>query len=42
MAGRLFLIVDQNGTAGYQAGEDFVIELAGTAPPVGPVPDFIV
>jgi Ca2+-binding RTX toxin-like protein len=42
MAGRLFLIVDQNGTAGYQAGEDFVIELAGTAPPLGPVPDFIV
>jgi hypothetical protein len=31
LAGRLFLIVDQNGAAGYQAGEDFVIELAGTA-----------
>jgi Ca2+-binding RTX toxin-like protein len=41
-AGKLFLIVDQNGTAGYQAGQDFVIELAGAALPGLPPPDFIV
>jgi hypothetical protein len=27
LAGETFLIVDQNGTAGYQAGEDLVINL---------------
>jgi Ca2+-binding RTX toxin-like protein len=42
LAGRLFLVVDQNGTDGYQSGEDFVIELANTSLPVGPIPDFIV
>ncbi|CAA9509963.1 MAG: hypothetical protein AVDCRST_MAG91-1567, partial [uncultured Sphingomonadaceae bacterium] len=31
MAGRLFLIADGNGQAGYQAGADFVFEL--TSPP---------
>jgi Ca2+-binding RTX toxin-like protein len=41
-AGKLFLIVDQNGTAGYQSGQDFVIELVGTALPSLPPPDFIV
>ncbi len=30
LAGHTFLIVDANGTAGYQAGQDIVIELSGT------------
>ncbi|HEY0111669.1 MAG TPA: bluetail domain-containing putative surface protein, partial [Allosphingosinicella sp.] len=42
LAGRLFLVVDENGTAGYQAGEDYVIELANTPVPMQPVSDFIV
>lgn len=42
LAGRLFLVVDQNGIAGYQAGEDFVFELLNTSPPTLPPPDFIV
>ena len=42
LAGKLFLIVDQNGIVGYQAGEDFVIELANTTVPPPPIPDFIV
>jgi Ca2+-binding RTX toxin-like protein len=42
LAGKLFLIVDANGAAGYQAGEDYVIELYGVTPPAGPIPDFIV
>ena len=29
--GQLFLIVDGNGVAGYQAGFDLVIELSGAA-----------
>ena len=41
LAGRIFLVVDDNGTAGYQAGADFVIELVNTSLP-GTVPDFIV
>lgn len=32
LAGKAFLIVDGNGQAGYQAGEDYVF-LLGTAPP---------
>ena len=32
LAGNVFLIVDANGKAGYQAGEDYVFALAGTAP----------
>ncbi len=27
----VFLIVDANGTAGYQSGHDFVFELQGTS-----------
>jgi Ca2+-binding RTX toxin-like protein len=27
--GRVFLVIDQNGKAGYQAGKDHVVELAG-------------
>lgn len=30
LAGNVFLIVDANGVAGYQAGEDYVFALAGT------------
>lgn len=30
LAGRIFLVVDGNGRAGYQSGEDFVIGFAGT------------
>ncbi len=30
LAGTLFLVVDANGIAGYQAGEDYVFALAGT------------
>jgi Ca2+-binding RTX toxin-like protein len=29
LAGHTFLIIDENGVAGYQAGQDLVIELAG-------------
>jgi Ca2+-binding RTX toxin-like protein len=42
LAGRLFLIVDQNGVDGYQAGEDLVVEFLNTTLPMGPIPDFIV
>ena len=42
LAGKLFLVVDQNGISGYQAGEDFVIELANTIVPPPPISDFIV
>jgi Ca2+-binding RTX toxin-like protein len=31
LAGHTFLIVDANGVAGYQAGQDYVIELVGGA-----------
>jgi hypothetical protein len=30
-AGRTFLIVDANGVAGYQSGEDFVLDITGGA-----------
>ena len=30
LAGKLFLVVDANGVAGYQEGEDYVFALAGT------------
>jgi len=33
MAGRIFLVADGNGVAGYQAGEDYVIEIAAPPPP---------
>ncbi len=33
-AGRAFLVADGNGIAGYQAGADFVIELANPAAPI--------
>ena len=32
LAGTLFLVVDANGEAGYQAGEDFVFALPGAGP----------
>ena len=30
LAGTVFLVVDANGVAGYQEGEDYVFALAGT------------
>jgi Ca2+-binding RTX toxin-like protein len=41
LAGHTFLIVDQNGIAGYQADEDFVIEFVNSIVPAA-IPDFIV
>jgi len=40
-AGRIFLVVDANGTAGYQAGSDFLIELIAPASPIDNVGLFI-
>jgi serralysin len=34
MAGRSFLVIDSNGSAGYQQGADFVMELISPATPV--------
>ena len=42
MAGRAFLVVDANGQAGYQAGEDFVLELVDPVVPINPSLDFFV
>lgn len=42
MAGRSFLVVDGNDRAGYQAGEDFVIELVSPLVPINPALDFFV
>ncbi len=42
MAGRAFLVVDANGQAGYQAGQDFVIELIDPIVPINPAIDFFV
>ena len=36
MAGRTFVVIDANGIDGYQAGEDYVIELVAPAQPVPP------
>ena len=36
MAGRLFAVIDGNGVAGYQAGEDLVIELVSPVTPIDP------
>jgi hypothetical protein len=33
LAGRVFLIVDANAAAGYQAGEDYVMEMAAGSHP---------
>ena len=41
-AGSIFLVVDQNGIAGYQAGQDYVFDVTASPPPLpGAVPDFI-
>ncbi|MFN3389375.1 MAG: hypothetical protein ACK40O_10630, partial [Allosphingosinicella sp.] len=37
LAGKAFLVVDGNGEAGYQAGEDYVFLLG--APPADPIAD---
>lgn len=36
LAGRIFLVVDGNGQAGYQSGEDYVFELVNPVTPVDP------
>ncbi|HEY5723099.1 MAG TPA: type I secretion C-terminal target domain-containing protein [Allosphingosinicella sp.] len=41
-AGKTFLVVDQNGVAGYQAGQDFVFDVTASPSPVGPIPDFLI
>jgi Ca2+-binding RTX toxin-like protein len=41
-AGRTFGIVDANGIAGYQAGEDFVFELVEPVVPGVPTTDFFI
>ncbi|HEV2748744.1 MAG TPA: calcium-binding protein [Allosphingosinicella sp.] len=38
--GKLFLVVDGNGTAGYQSGEDFVFRVEDAAPPAAPTIEF--
>jgi Ca2+-binding RTX toxin-like protein len=42
MAGRFFGVVDANGVAGYQAGEDFVIEFVTPVVPPQPTIDFLI
>nr|WP_295374764.1 calcium-binding protein [uncultured Sphingosinicella sp.] len=42
MAGRIFGIVDANGIAGYQAGEDFVIEFVTPLTAPDPTIDFLI
>jgi VCBS repeat-containing protein len=37
MAGRIFAVIDANGIAGYQAGEDLVIELVSPVTPIDPM-----
>jgi serralysin len=34
MAGRTFLVIDANGSAGYQAGSDYVIEIVAPVTPL--------
>jgi hypothetical protein len=42
LAGHTFAIIDANGQAGYQAGQDYVIELANLAAPIAPGTDFFI
>lgn len=42
MAGRTFLVADGNGFAGYQAGEDYVIELVAPVEPIAVGTDFFI
>ena len=41
-SGATYLIVDANGTAGYQAGEDYVIRMASLAQPIGTSVDYFI
>ena len=41
-AGRAFLVADGNGLAGYQAGEDYVIELIDPVTPIVAGADFFI
>jgi len=34
LAGHAFLVIDADGTQGYQAGSDYVIEIVSPATPV--------
>jgi len=41
--GRIFGIADLNGVAGYQAGEDIVVEFVNPSPlPTDPTIDFLI
>jgi Ca2+-binding RTX toxin-like protein len=42
MAGRNFLVIDGNGQAGYQAGQDYVLELVNPLVPINPGIDFLI
>ena len=42
LAGHVFAVIDANGVAGYQAGEDLVIELANAVLPIDPTAGVIV
>jgi Ca2+-binding RTX toxin-like protein len=42
LAGHVFAVIDTNGVAGYQAGEDLVIELVAPVPPIDPMAGVIV
>jgi Ca2+-binding RTX toxin-like protein len=42
LAGRIFLVVDANGRAGYQSGEDFLLELEAPAQPIPLGSDFFI
>jgi hypothetical protein len=43
LSGKAFLVVDANGIAGYQAGEDYVFEMVNTPAPLALDPgDFFI
>ena len=42
LAGHVFAVVDVNGVAGYQAGQDVVIELVNPVLPIDPMAGVIV
>ncbi len=42
LAGRIFLVIDADDTAGYQTGSDYVIELVAPAAPIAVGADFFV
>jgi hypothetical protein len=42
LSGHVFAVIDTNGVAGYQAGQDLVIELAAPVLPIDPAAGVIV